>query len=271
MQAIREPSVAGMFYPAGENQLREQLELLFDVASNEKKYMNVFGLIAPHAGYIYSGKTAAYGYNAISNNNYKKAIVISPSHREYFPGISVYDGDAYKTPLGIVEIDKELRENFTKESKTIFSGTEGHKAEHALEVHLPFLQFLYPSIQILPIVIGDQSKPFIHELSEKLVKVYDENTIIVSSSDLSHFYSREKANELDSTIANRISAFEFDELQTDLEKRNCEACGGGGIVAMMQAASKLNKTNSKIIDRSDSADTSGDTSEVVGYLSAIIY
>lgn len=271
MQAIREPAVAGMFYPADERKLRDQLELLFDITSGEKKYKNVFGLVAPHAGYVYSGRTAAFGYNAVSGNKYEKAIIISPSHREYFPGISVFEGDAYKTPMGVSEINKELRDKFINNSKTIFSGVAGHKAEHALEVHLPFLQFLYPDISILPAVIGDQSQPFIEELADKLSEVYDDNTLIVASSDLSHFYSREEGKKLDSIIADRISDFDFENLQNDLENRNCEACGGGGIVAMMAAAVKHNKINSKIIHRSDSGDTSGDTSEVVGYLSAIIY
>lgn len=271
MLSVREPAVAGMFYPANEIKLREQIELLFDITSSENKYKNVLGLVAPHAGYIYSGRTAAYGYNAVSDNKYEKAIIISPSHREYFPGVSVFEGDAYKTPMGIVEVDKELRNRFVAESKNIFTGLAGHRAEHALEVQLPFLQFLYPDIKILPIVIGDQSKVFVDELAEKLAEVYDENTLIVASSDLSHFYSREQANKLDTIVAERITAFEYDKLQTDLEKRNCEACGGGAIVALMKAAAKHNKTNSKVIHRSDSGDTSGDTSEVVGYLSAVVY
>lgn len=271
METIREPAVAGMFYPSSEKKLREQLELLFDLASDQDKYDNVYGLIAPHAGYIYSGKTAAYGYHAVSGNEYKTAIVISPSHREYFPGISVYEGDAYKTPLGKIEVDQTLKKKFIENSKVIFSGSNGHKAEHALEVQLPFLQILYPNIKIVPIVMGDQSKVYIEELAKKLTEVADNETLIIASSDLSHFYSRDEANKLDSVVANSIASFQYDELQSNLEKRNCEACGGGGIVALMQSAQVLRKTNSKIIHRSDSGDTTGDDSEVVGYLSAIVY
>lgn len=271
MQLIREPAVAGMFYPASEKKLKEQLEYLFDLTSLQKKYNNVYGLVAPHAGYIYSGKTAAFGYHSVSGKIYERAIIISPSHREYFPGISVFDGDAYKTPLGIMPIEKELREKILSGSKSIFAGKAGHKAEHAVEVHLPFIQYLYGNISIVPIVIGDQSKIYLDELANKLSEVSDEHTLIIASSDLSHFYSREEANQLDSIISDRISSFEFKELQTDLEKRNCEACGGGCIVSLMSAAQKLGKTNSQLIHRSDSGDASGDTSEVVGYLSAVIY
>lgn len=271
MTLIREPAVAGMFYPANEKKLRTQLSQLFENVSSEKKYNNVFGLIAPHAGYVYSGKTAAYGYHAVSGKQYETAIIISPSHREYFPGISVYEGDAYRTPLGDVKVNNKLRENFIEHSNSIFTGSNGHLAEHALEVHLPFLQFLYPGINILPVVVGDQSKIYIDELAEKLAQNYNENILIIASTDLSHFYTKIEADKLDSIVANRILEFQFDLLQEELSKRTCEACGGGGIVALMKAAHKLNKTNSKIIHRSDSSDTSGDTEEVVGYLSAIIY
>lgn len=270
MASVREPAVAGMFYPANANKLKDQLKLLFDLAADQKKYDNVFGLVAPHAGYIYSGKTAAYGYHAVSGKKYKSAIVISPSHREYFPGISVFDGDAYKTPLGLAKVNEKLRNLFTSDTKTIFEGLSGHRNEHALEVHLPFLQFLYEDISVLPVVLGDQSKPLLDELAGKLAQVPDD-TLIVASSDLSHFYMKQEADKFDSQAAKRIEAFQFDELQSDFENKNCFACGGGGIVALMKAANKLGKTNSKVLHRSDSGDTSGDNSEVVGYLSAVVY
>ncbi len=270
MDSVRHPAVAGMFYPGNANKLKEELKLLFDIASKEEKYDNVFGLVAPHAGYVYSGRTAAYGYHAVSGKKYKSAVVISPSHREYFPGVSVYDGNAYETPLGLVKVDQELRKLFTSDTKAIFEGMSGHRNEHALEVHLPFLQYLYEDITILPVVLGDQSKPLIEELAEKLTKVPDD-TLIVASSDLSHFYSKEEADKLDSRVAKRIEDFQPDELQTDFEKQNSFACGGGGIVALMKAAEKVGKKNSKVLHRSDSGDTSGDNQEVVGYLSAIVY
>lgn len=169
-----------------------------------------------------------------------------------------------------MKVNNELRELFTSESKTIFKGENGHGPEHALEVHLPFLQFLYEDISVVPVVMGDQTSLFVDELAEKLAQVPDD-TLVVASSDLSHFYTKEQADKFDSLAAKRISAFEIDELQGDLDNQNCFACGGGGIVATMKAAQKLGKTNSKVLHRSDSGDTSGDNREVVGYLSAIVY
>ncbi len=103
---IRHPQVAGYFYPAEKDKLQKDISSLLQSAKLEKYFNKIFGIVSPHAGYIYSGKTAAYVYNLLKDKSYKTVIVISPSHSEYFPGISIYDGDAYETPLGIVEIDQ---------------------------------------------------------------------------------------------------------------------------------------------------------------------
>lgn len=271
MEKIREPAVAGMFYPARVEELENQLKKLFDAAGNVEKIENAFGIVAPHAGYAYSGKTAAFGYAATSSKKYETVIVISPSHREYFPGISVFAGDAYKTPLGIIPVNKEMRSKLTEETKSIFLGLEGHRTEHALEVQLPFLQYLFKDFSIVPIVIGDQGKVFVNELSEKLKDVVDDKTLVVASSDLSHFYTKQEADKLDSIVAKRIQEFDYENLQDDLEKGYCYACGGGGIVSLMEAAKLKGFNKAKVLHRSDSGDTTGDNSEVVGYLSAVIY
>ncbi len=271
MSIVRKPAVAGMFYPADKNQLENEIRLLLDLYKPKKNYDKVYGLVSPHAGYVYSGKTAAYGYNTLAGKEYKTVVVISPSHREYFPGISIYNGDAYETPLGIIEIDKELREKLINNSKTIFAGVQGHRAEHALEVQLPFLQTVLKNFKLLPVVMGDQSRVFVDELANKLAEFTDDDTLIVASSDLSHFYPREEAEILDSRVEKRINDFDYIGLQNDLERRTCEACGGGGIVSTLKALDMKDVKHSEVIYRNDSGETTGDTSEVVGYLSAVIY
>jgi MEMO1 family protein len=198
-------------------------------------------------------------------------VVISPSHSEYFPGISVFEGDAYETPLGLLEVDKEFVDKIVNGSKIIFKGFEGHRNEHALEVQLPFLQSVIKNFKIVPIVMGDQRKEYVDELADALAKTIDDETLIVASSDLSHFHSKQEANILDSVVADRIQEFDFEKLQGDLEKHNCEACGGGPIAVLMKAASLKNYKHSAVLHRSDSGDITGDNSEVVGYLSAVIY
>ena len=268
---IRHQQVAGYFYPAEKDKLQKDISLMLQVAKPEKTFDKIFGIVSPHAGYIYSGKTAAYAYNLLKDKNYKTVIIISPSHAEYFRGISIYDGDAYETPLGIVEIDQVITDKLIESSKVISRSIQGHQREHALEVQIPFLQFVLKDFKIVPIVMGDQSKMFVDELAEKLSKVVDESTLIVASSDMSHFYSSEEADRLDSVVEKRIKDFDFEKLFQDLDDHECEACGGGPIVAMMKAASLKNINKSVVINRSDSGDVTGDKSEVVGYLSAVVF
>ena len=224
-----------------------------------------------HAGYIYSGQIAAYAYKAIEGKNYHTVIVISPSHREYFKGISVYSGEAYKTPIGIVEVDQEMRESLVASSQFIQPGTAGHRAEHALEVQLPFLQTVLGNFKIVPCVMGDQEWIYVDALAKAIAATAGEKTLVVASSDLSHFFSKEDADMLDSKVAMHINNFNYDLLQSDLESEKCHACGGGPIVAMMKAAYLKGFRHAEVVARGDSGDITGDNSEVVGYLSAVIY
>jgi AmmeMemoRadiSam system protein B len=271
MNSVRQPAVAGLFYPSDAHKLRTDVKNMLLASESDLDISRVFGIVSPHAGYVYSGGTAAFGFNLLKNKNFKKVIIISPSHREYFPGNSIYNGDAYQTPLGVVNIDKELVQKIVEGSKTVFLGMEGHRQEHAIEVQIPFLQIVLTEFKIVPIVMGDQSKAYADDLSNQIAKAVDEETVIVASSDLSHFYSKQKAFQLDSIVAKHISNFDYEKLQSDLDSRKCEACGGGPIVVLMKAGALLDKKKSFVLNRSDSGDVSGDNSEVVGYLSAAIY
>jgi MEMO1 family protein len=268
---IRTAQAAGMFYPAGPHRLREEIGLMLSITEPEIKPERVVGIVCPHAGYIYSGKTAAYAYNCLKGLNVDTVIIISPSHREYFAGTSIYNGDAYETPLGAVPVNNFISDELSKDSKTIFRGVEGHRQEHAIEVQIPFLQSVLNNFSIVPVVIGDQGKIFVDELAERLSKVIDDKTIIVASSDLSHYYPSTEANRLDSVVEERINKFDFNSLQKDLETGKCEACGGGAIVALMKSSALQNKKHALVLYRNDSSETSGDTSQVVGYLSAVVY
>ena len=271
MENIRYANVAGYFYPDDPQQLQNKINVFLETAKPENDIENIFGIISPHAGYDYSGKTAAYVYNLIKGKNYKRVIIISPSHSEFFSGISVYNGDAYETPLGLLEVDKEFVNRLVENSKTIFKGVEGHRNEHALEVQLPFLQSVLNDFKIVPVVMGEQSRMYVDELAKKLSEVTDYETLIVSSSDMSHFHSKSEADKLDSIVEKKITSFDFDGLQEDLDNHKTEACGGGPIVAMMKAAALKNKHHALVVHRSDSGDVFGDNREVVGYLSAVVY
>jgi AmmeMemoRadiSam system protein B len=173
MNKIRKPAVAGLFYPAFKDRLEDEVKTLLSISDSGKTFNNIFGIVVPHAGYIYSGRTASYAFNLLKGKEIDTVIILSPSHREYFPGISVYDGDGYETPFGAVEVNKKIADKLTVESKVIFKGIEGHRKEHAVEVQMPFLQMILNDFQIVPVVLGDQGNLFVDEISEKLSEVIE--------------------------------------------------------------------------------------------------
>jgi AmmeMemoRadiSam system protein B len=271
MYRVRKPAVAGYFYALKPDELKRDINSYLASSHIPVIVNKIFGIVTPHAGYLYSGKTAGYAYNLIKGAGIRTVVIIAPSHREYFPGISVYDGDAFETPLGMVPLNSIMCEKLTIESKFIYRGAEGHRDEHAVEVQLPFLQIVLKEFDIVPIVMGDQGEKFISELSLKLTEVVDDKTLIVASSDLSHYHTKSKAFELDSVVERRIINFEYEKLRDDVDNGKCEACGCGPIVTMMKSAAILHNNGSAVLNRSDSGDVSGDNKEVVGYLSAAIY
>ncbi len=271
MSKVRRPAVAGQFYPGNKNELERELELLLEVAKEKKEFPSIAGLVAPHAGYIYSGRTAAKVYSLIKEKKYNTVIVISPSHYDYFLGSSIFLGDYYETPLGLIPLNKQLAEKIISNGENIFFSEKGHDKEHALEVHLPFLQKTLGEFNLVPIVMGDQSKSTIEDLSKALYESIDDSCLVVASSDMSHFYTKEIAGQLDSIVERHINNYDYEGLIEDLEMHTCEACGGGPIAAMMKALKLRGKNNAVVIDRSDSGDMSGDNSRVVGYLSAVVY
>lgn len=267
---IRKPVVADVFYPGDKTGLLNLVNKLLCRVDNIEKVDSIAGMISPHAGYKYSGRTAAYGFSAL-NRNYKNVIVISPSHREYFKGSCIYEGDAFETPLGIIPVEKDLRMQLTENSSTIFSGNEGHKFEHGIEVILPFLQVTLDEFSLIPIVMGDQNEFYVDDLAAKLSAVINDDTLVIASSDLSHFYSRQRADELDMIVEKHVADFDHSGLMDDLANRKCEACGGGPIVAAMRALETKGIKNSSVLYRTDTSEADNNITEVVGYMSALFY
>ena len=272
---VRPSAVAGLFYPSDKVELDQTVRTLLKKAKADVKIVvpeKLFGIISPHAGYPYSGYTAAHGYSLLSKGDFETVVVISPSHREYFDGISVFSGRAYSTPLGEVEVDHELRDFFLENAGNIvIESRAGHKSEHALEVQLPFLQLTIEDFKILPIVMGDQRPEYCRVLGNIVADMTaKKNVLVVASSDLSHYYDYETANEIDKVCIDDISRFDPDYFLSDLETRKCEACGGGPIASCLYAGKKAGSQNIDILYHCNSGDTTGDKTGVVGYLSAVI-
>ena len=270
---IRKPAVAGQFYPADRSSLSQLLKELF--ASVEKiphsGDLYISGLISPHAGYVFSGKQAAKAYANLEKNSYKCACIISPSHREYFPAISVYSGEAYETPLGICPVDEYARE-LALECKGVSSGMQGHHSEHALEVQLPFLQYTLGNIPILPMVMGDQGIDSIEEAAEcvrKLYQAYGKDILFIASSDLSHFHDSRSATTMDGEFIALLQNADTQKILKKLRSHDLEACGAGPIIAILRGL-EIDKNHIRVLGYSHSGEVLNDDDSVVGYTSALI-
>lgn len=269
---IRRPVVAGAFYPANPQTLARQVDEFLENARLIPIDGEVVALIAPHAGYIYSGRVAAYAYKQVMGEDYEGVVVISPSHRDYLEGISVYNRGGYETPLGVVEVDVALANAIIEQHKSIYFALLGHRAEHSLEVQLPFLQRALGKFKLVPIVMGGQDYESCAILGDALAKTLrGRKALIVASSDLSHFYPYDRAVELDRVVMDSVAAFNPEELAQNLATGRCEACGGGPMVAAMLAARNLGAAHSKILMYANSGDVTGDREGVVGYLAAVLY
>ena len=278
-QKVRQPAVAGAFYPGDATELAETVDRFLNEAQPPEIKGDLIGLIAPHAGYVYSGHVAAFGYHLLKDKPIERVVVISPSHVIAFQGSAVYDGDAYRTPLGTISVDKEFCRRLVDQDLTINLSDLGHETqrsgrmEHALEVQLPFLQRALDDFLLVPIVMGEQDYETCRELGIALAKlIQDKKTIIVASSDLSHFHSYDEAVHLDKKIIHAVSEWDHINLSRNLNRRIWEACGGGPIVATMIAAEELGANQARIIKYANSGDVAiGDKNSVVGYMSAVFY
>jgi MEMO1 family protein len=270
MILTRDPAVAGMFYPEEGETLRQMVTQLLDRAPGPKVTGSVRGIIAPHAGYIYSGLTAAAAYRTVQGRRYDSVVIIAPSHREYFRGISIYPGDAYETPLGTIPVDAALREELLARSPRIQADVAGHRDEHAIEVHLPFLQVVLPPFQLLPLVMGEQAREFSLELGRVLADVtVGKNILLIASSDLSHYHNSRVAEAIEKVLVEDVAEMAANQLMSDLEAGMTEACGGGPIVALLSALGRLGVSSMEILHHTNSGAMTGETKRVVGYLSAV--
>lgn len=268
----RQPAVSGLFYPAEPEALRRQMRYLFERAPRKQIAGTIRGVVAPHAGYVYSGVTAAAGYNLLRGRSFGTVVVISPSHRDSFSGVSVYPGDAYETPLGTVRIDTALRKELLNACPLAAATEAGHREEHAVEVQLPFLQEVLGDFMLLPIVMGEQDRRTCLELGLALGGILQgKDALLVASTDLSHYHSARVAEAIERVIIEDVRRFDYEQLMTDLETGTTEACGGGPTVAMMVALQKQGVKHMDVVHHCNSGDVTGDARSVVGYLSAIAW
>lgn len=256
----RNMSVAGSFYPARSVELERYFEHFSEVYDEKftlptKKSRAV---IVPHAGYIYSGYTANIAYRILQNSDVKNLLVIGPSHKVVFDGVSLCDYSSYETPFGDIKSSQSLYEKLN-DNFSLECISNAH-FEHSTEVQFPFIKHYLDGVNIVEIVYSQADPLYVSKIIDFVLQQKDCGVII--STDLSHFYNLEDANRLDNICLSAIK-----KLDVDLFHSGCEACGDIGVEAMIISAKKLGLT-SQILDYRTSADASDDTSRVVGYVSA---
>lgn len=277
-EKIRQPAVAGAFYPADPAALSAMIDELLAHAAPRPADGAILAAVAPHAGYPYSGPVAAHTFAALRGRSYARVVVIAPSHYAAFRFSSVYDGDAYATPLGAIPIDKKFAFELANGNAAIRLSGDGHDptaagGEHAIEVELPWLKKVLGDFALVPVAMGDQSYASSRALGVALANLIQTSkggeplgdTLILASSDLSHYHSYADAEAMDHNTLHALEAWDYFSMARNFGERVWEACGGGPVVAAMIAAERMGANQAVALDYATSGDTFGDRSRVVGY------
>jgi AmmeMemoRadiSam system protein B len=275
---IRPSPIAGTWYPGDAERIKREVAAYLQQSSQVRCEGEVKGLILPHAGWYYSGLTAAHALKAIEGHTYQRVIIVSPSHQGYRGHLLTTGHDAYQTPLGIIMVDHRSLSRLTDSlaKKQVVLNPIRNDREHAVEIELPFLQYLLDGqFELIPIMMMDQSLLVAQTLSDALLELINsypqnEKTLLVASSDLSHFHDQHQANRLDQNLIEGLRDFDPAKFYKLKSNHNAEACGHAAMATVLLAARKLGANQVTIADYRTSGDVSGDLSSVVGYVSAIL-
>jgi len=265
---IREPVVAGQFYPASPSELRAIIKSFVDEKAVKGE---AIGLISPHAGYIYSGPVAGA---VISRIKFKDTfIIMGPNHSGRGKPLSIMTEGVWETPLGEVDIDSELAKQILATSSYLEEDHLAHQYEHSLEVQLPFLQYFKSDIKIVPIIFGYGSGAVYKEIGKeiaKAIKSLNRDVVIIASSDMTHYEPQESAQRKDNQAIEAIVNLDEDELLKRVDELNISMCGYAPAVSLISVAKELGAKRAELIRYQTSGDTTGDYSSVVGYAGIII-
>jgi AmmeMemoRadiSam system protein B len=260
MGDVRAPAVAGSFYPSRGSELDAEVRRHVAQGCPAREVLPwraPKAVIAPHAGYVYSGPVAGSAFRALAplRGRVSRAVVIGPAHRAAFQGLALPEADAFATPLGLMRIDESARAALL-ELPQVIASDEAHAGEHSLEVELPFLQVVLGDVSIVPIAVGRGADEAVERALER--SWAGPETCVVVSSDLSHYYPYASAKSLDSQTARAIEQLSADSIEEE------HACGGVGVRALLRVA-RSRGLHATVLDLRSSGDTAGPRDEVVGY------
>ena len=258
---LRECAVKGSFYPASEKKAREMVNGFFSEVPEQKEKSRI--VIAPHAGYVYSGKTAAHAFQALQKADCY--IILSPNHTGLGEPISIYPRGSWKSPLGEVKVNEEIASRIAKKM-AVERDELAHIGEHSIEVQLPFLQAKFGEISIVPITLAENKLEKLKELGNVLAEIMKtEKVCIVASSDFSHYLSEERAKKEDLEAISFIERLDEDGFYGLVNLKNMSICGYSDIVTSIAVAREIGLKRAKLLSYTSSAEITRDKSNVVGY------
>jgi len=273
---VRKPVVSGTFYAGTPKELKEQIEWCYKhelgpgvvPQVNKAGSREIVALVVPHAGYIYSGPVAAHAYKELAEDGvFDTVVILGPNHTGYGSPVSVWTENSWETPLGKVEINEELARKVL--GGIIEADETAHIYEHSIEVQLPWLQHLYGELKIVPIAMLAQDMETAREVGKAISKTGD-NTIIVASSDFTHYEPHSIAAEKDKSMIEAIVNLDEEMLYKRRGLLNCTMCGYGPVASAIVAAKEMKAKTASLLKYATSGDTTGDFSRVVGYGSIVI-
>jgi len=261
--SVRKAAVAGQFYPGRPAELRSTVEQYLNQTRVDPAPEKTVAVVAPHAGYVFSGPTAGFAYARVRGKKPKRVILLGCSHYYGVTGASVSDAGSFETPLGAFAVDTPFAQTLAKETGS--RPAAPHTEEHALEVQLPFLGVALGEVLIVPVLFGGPASDWHAQMGKKLAEMADDTDLVVASTDLSHYLNSERAHQLDKTTLDKILTKDCTALVNGLGAGSCSLCGGAAVVAAMAFALARGAESWSILDYRISAETSGDYDRVVGY------
>jgi len=272
--SIKYPNVSGQFYPADSRRLSAMIDSYLSQADTAPSEKHIQILMAPHAGYIFSGPVAAHAFKAISQKSYRTVVVIAPSHYFRMNGFAVWKEGTFQTPLGPLDIDEDFAGRLLSQHQNFIDEPEAFEREHSLEVELPFLQKVLRDFKIVPIIAGQPDMALAQELADALDRLIGDrqDVLVVISTDMSHFYTASKAENIDQNTLEALRDFRIRDIWEECHQRGgtMELCGYVPVSVGLLLAKKRN-LDIDILKYAHSGDVTGDNSRVVGYFSAVLY
>lgn len=272
--AIRQPAVAGRFYPADPQRLLAEIKAYTTAAANapEENKIPALGCVVPHAGYMYSGHVAGAVYRRLELP--QSMVILCPNHTGMGEPLAIMSAGAWHTPLGEAPIDEALAAELKQHMPLLSEDEEAHRTEHALEVQLPFLQVLAPEFQFVPITVGTGRLEVLMALGTAIGNTLAKRggrTLVIASSDMNHYESDSVTRVKDRRAIDSILALDARGLYNAVREHNITMCGYGPAIAMLTAARKLGATAAELVRYATSGDISNDRETVVGYAGIAVY